>query len=91
MKMTELSNYYLYIDSDGKEHRSMVKPRDTRCLRVEILHTNESEIVERTYTFDDRDGKSVQPPSGLSEDRWTIDDHGPADPGSTPWIRVRRI
>jgi hypothetical protein len=61
MKMTELSNYYLYIDSDGKEHRSMVKPRDTRCLRVEILHTDESEIVERTYTFDDRDGKSVQP------------------------------
>jgi hypothetical protein len=88
--MTEQSNYYLYIDDDGKEHRSMVKPRDTRCLRVEILHTDENEICERCWTFD-RDGKPVQPPNGLSEDRWTIDDHGPADPGSTPWIRVRRI
>jgi hypothetical protein len=86
---SEREVYWLHVDSDGREQRSMVPPKGVRSLRVEILHEDKSEVVERTFT-NDRFGKPVEPKSGLNQDRWSIDDHAHYDDGSTPWLRVRQ-
>lgn len=86
--MTEREVYFLHVTNDGKEQRTMLPPKEVRSLRVEILDQDEREILERTFTID-RDGQPVEPRTGLNQDRWIIDAHGPADDGSTPWLRVR--
>lgn len=81
--------YYLHVDNDGNEHRSKVAPRGMLSLHVEILDSDETEILERTYTID-RDGKPVPPRYGLNQDSWTIDLEAPCDDDCTGWLRVRQ-
>ena len=88
--MTEKEIFYLYVDPfTGEERHYMVKPPLLKSCRVEILHVGNGEVCERTYTYNRKTGRPVQPRCGINAPPWTIDDHAPEHYGSTPWLRVR--